>query len=910
MPRIFFEQVSVRLGKPERNSHKTTRVKTASTLAALWLGLSFSPSLQASPDVNTGIMTAPIAEHTATLLPDGMVLIADGHTNYHAGGGLPYAELFDPATRTWTNTGTPLFARVNHTATLLLNGKVLAAGGFVITNACELYDPSTRKWSLTGPSIYSRAQHSATLLTNGQVLVAGGTSTNPCELYNPATGTWTITGALNINHQWPASVLLPDGRVLIAGGANLSKTNTCELYDPLTGMWTITGGLNVIRGQNTATLLPNGLVLVTGGNLTNTSAELYDPASGQWRFTGSMHVARYSHSATLLPNGTVLVSGGPGTNVNNELYDPVTEQWTQLSPPLTTRLLGTATRLRSGEILFAGGYSYTTNNFIARALTNSEVYQPDPPAGSWAVTNIRMLAQHGHSATLLPTGQVLVAGGDNNGFNLAGSALYDSAAGTWQSSTPLNNPRSHHTATLLANGQVLVAGGDGAVNILSSAELYDPGAAAWTLTGPMKNARTGHTATLLPNGKILVVGGRNETNYLATAEIYDPIHGTWTMTGPLPFPVAFHTATLLTNGTVLLAGGFDGTFGNSVAYAEIYDPASGKWTFTGNMTGSFYRHTATLLSNGKVLVAGGNDINGQPNNSASLYDPNAGAWTAVSNLVPARVGHTATLLANGCVLFAGGQTLSNFSLTTVASAQWYNPVNGTWTSASALNAARDAQTATFLPNGKLLLAGGESNGAEVAGSELFDCSLAVSNYPPPQITALNSPLALGDALAVTGSQFLGFSEGSIGNSQSSAENFPLLQLRSIDSGQTLYLTTTNASDFSYNSAPVLGFPPGPALATIFASGIQSTSRIVNIGVPVPVGVNLAGPQIVADGSLQFTFTNNIGALFTVLASTNLALPLSNWTVVGGATENPPGSFRFVDPNAQNFLQRFYSIRSP
>src|SRR5579859_6196914 len=116
MPRRLFEEESVRSRNHERGFEQTIRVKTATMLGALGLGLGLLSSIQANPVASVGNMTAPIAEHTATLLPDGMVLITDGHTNYHTGGGLPFAELFDPMTRTWTKTAFPMFARVNHTA--------------------------------------------------------------------------------------------------------------------------------------------------------------------------------------------------------------------------------------------------------------------------------------------------------------------------------------------------------------------------------------------------------------------------------------------------------------------------------------------------------------------------------------------------------------------------------------------------------------------------------------------------------------------------------------------------------------------------------------------------------------------------------------------------------------------------
>jgi hypothetical protein len=137
----------------------------------------------------------------------------------------------------------------------------------------------------------------------------------------------------------------------------------------------------------------------------------------------------------------------------------------------------------------------------------------------------------------------------------------------------------------------------------------------------------------------------------------------------------------------------------------------------------------------------------------------------------------------------------------------------------------------------------------------------------------------------------------------------LVQLRRLDNEQTVFLLTTNWSTNTFSSLPVWNFPPGYALATVFVNGIQSTSSIVNISVPVPTAAILTGPQKLTNG-FRFAFTNSVGALFGVLATTNVALPMSNWTVLGGVAEVSPGHYQFTDPQATNSPKRFYRIRSP
>jgi hypothetical protein len=142
----------------------------------------------------------------------------------------------------------------------------------------------------------------------------------------------------------------------------------------------------------------------------------------------------------------------------------------------------------------------------------------------------------------------------------------------------------------------------------------------------------------------------------------------------------------------------------------------------------------------------------------------------------------------------------------------------------------------------------------------------------------------------------------------------LVQVRSVESGQTLWLpcasgTTWSASSFA--SSPVSGLAPGYALAAVFVNGIPSTSSLLNISsVQVPTASTLTGAKNLTNGSFQFVFTNSPGAVFSALSTTNVLLPSSKWTVLSGVTEGPPGQFQFTDPQAPGMPQRFYLIRSP
>ena len=317
-----------------------------------------------------------------------------------------------------------------------------------------------------------------------------------------------------------------------------------------------------------------------------------------------------------------------------------------------------------------------------------------------------------HSATLLPSGKVLVVGGYNTLGNLASTELYDPNTGTWSAGASLATARDQQTATLLPSGEVLVVGGrasDGQ-SALSSTELYDPTSGTWHPAAAMSDARYGHTATLLPSGKVLVTGGFTPYVSLASAEIYDPLSDTWSPAAALSTARVSSAATLLASGKVLISGGSIGA--SYLSSSEIYDEASDTWTPAAPLSESRATHTSTLLPSGDVLVAGGTSNSGMRTN-AELYDPDADVWTPAGTLSMARYLHTATLLPSGNVLVAGGYYGS------AAHEDLYIASSNSWVSTGGLIISRNAHTATLLSSGKVLIAGGY-NGAPLQFTEFYD----------------------------------------------------------------------------------------------------------------------------------------------------------------------------------------------
>ena len=364
------------------------------------------------------------------------------------------------------------------------------------------------------------------------------------------------------------------------------------------------------------------------------------------------------------------------------------------------------------------------------------------------------------TATLLPSGKVLVAGGVNSaGLSLASAELYDASTGQWVTTGAMTTPRDSHRAMLLPDGRVLVAGGEtGYCTPTATAELYDPGTGTWSGTGSMNDPRSNSLAAVITSGPlagmVLVAGGDPGCGggpATAVAEFYDPNTGTWSRTGSMSTARDFlGTATLspLPSGSVLAVGG-----GTCCPYhwfntAESFDPLNQSWTPTASKT-TTAQGDAVLMPNGVVLVAGG--LRGsQPTSvtvaTAELFDSSTGTWASTSSMSVDRDQHTLTLLASGQVLAAGGYS-GGWSLgcNDLTSAELYDASAGTWFLTGNMTVARLKPATTMLPNGRVLAAGGnDCEGNILSSAELYT--------PPPVATLSTANLTFGLQLVGTRSR--------------------------------------------------------------------------------------------------------------------------------------------------------------
>lgn len=666
-----------------------------------------------------GELIEPRVKHTATLLADGRVLIVGGVRREDGEGGarwveLASAEIWDPRSRTFSAASPLAQARAEHTATLLADGYVLIAGGASGSGrgvaSTELWDPARAEF-VDGQSMKTpRSGHTATLVADGRVLVTGGSrSTNASplsstELWDPATGEFIDGGSMSESRQHAAATLLADGRVLIIGGGPdaVSMRQSAEVWDPVTSEFTLVGEYGVggwgRRPAYTAAL-PDGRVFVFG---QLGSIEQWHPESRAFAVIAELPEVRTAHSATALTSGRVLIVGGmvsatmySETTASAVLFDPDVPPDPSLSPPLDPpgagvfvaaaslpefRTQADATRLADGRLLIYGGYSES-------AATDCAAYRA-PPVLEWdsatqSLVDIGSLpeSREGHALVALADGRFLAVGGSLYGEAADGcheipttsASLWDPLANTTLPAGSLASPRVR-PITVLVDGRVLVLGGStpdheaAYAESLPTAEVWEPASQSFSPAGELGQARSSATATLLADGRVLVVGGTSERadcvgdpdaddswNYSCafhrhahrSAEIWDPATLSFSLAGSLGVPRTGHTATLLADGRVLIIGGRPGEAGwGWHSSAEIWDPATGTFSAAGVLPDAQPLRTATLLEDGRVLVVGGRQ--------SMVWDPLSGTFAADAWLNEPRIGHGAALMADGRVLIFGG----------------------------------------------------------------------------------------------------------------------------------------------------------------------------------------------------------------------------------------------------------------
>jgi hypothetical protein len=329
-------------------------------------------------------MLEPRSGHTATLLPDGKVLMVGGmrrNQDFYRS-----AELYNPVNGKFQATGDMAIPRVGHAAVLLHSGKVLIVGGWIAhgeTDSAEIYDPATGKFATLTKMTSKRSNPAAAVLASGDVLITGGAATSgpgglaSAEILHAATGVFEPLGPMHSARVEQTMTVLPDGRVLIAGGRGGTVTASAEIFDPATKKFTVTGDLLAARYKHCAGLLPDGRVLIAGGsddrdwNGMMNSAEIYDPAKQIFAAGSPLNESRFKlpREAVQLSSGQLLFGGGSKTV---EVYDPASRKFLIAAGQIdAARHFMTATKLKDGCVLLAGGYPDND-----RATNETWIYHP------------------------------------------------------------------------------------------------------------------------------------------------------------------------------------------------------------------------------------------------------------------------------------------------------------------------------------------------------------------------------------------------------------------------------------------------------------------------------------------------------------------------------------------------------
>ncbi len=347
-----------------------------------------------------------------------------------------------------------------------------------------------------------------------------------------------------------------------------------------------------------------------------------------------------------------------------------------------------------------------------------------PAVGTWEPVPDLVSIRGTTTVVLLKDGRALAAGGGVGQIAVPAAEIFDPNTGVWQSTGSMNQARRGHRAVLLGDGRVLVTGGISEGELLSSAEIYDPATGRWTSTASMGVPRLGNTLTLLSNGNVLSTGGTSADTAAGagggqtirpdnTAEIYNTTTNQWTKTsGAMSTPRFEHTATPLDDGRVLIAGGQGPPIAGSseaLASTELYDPAVDSFRNSNDMSDARFNHTAVLLPDRTVMVSGGaGGTNGDTSlATAEVFSPGDGRWTNVGALTGSRTGHTATAFPDGRVLVAGGETVTRGNRRSLASAEIFTLDRGEWRSAGNMNCPRSEASATLLGDGSVLVVAGD-----------------------------------------------------------------------------------------------------------------------------------------------------------------------------------------------------------
>jgi len=799
-------------------------------------------------------------------------------------------------------TGAMGVPRHSHTATQLLSGKILIAGGIDSSGAlssAEIYDPSNQIFAPAATMTSERWLHTATLLNDGTVLLAGGSSLSnqitldSAEIYNPATGTLTLlSSTLNTARVGHTATLLDSGQVLIVGGYDpeIGLIADAELYDPPTQTFIDLGDTNAPRYGHTATMLQNGQVLIAGGETDPTpsgaynTAEIFDPVSQTFTpVPVPMTATREGHAAVLLNNGQVLITGGdiPGTGSLNtaEIYDPTSNTFTAVTSTMTVPRISHAMRLlNGGEILINGGATDSPGS--GTALNTAEFY--DPTSQTFTIVgNMTSIREH-QTTSLLNDGTVLVTGGTD------GSSIFNTAELYMPSHlTGLTGITVSPSAPSIGAGvqQRFTAVGtfsDGSTQTLSSVLWSSSSATVAPITGDATNSGVAATAA------------QGTTTIAASAA---GVSGSATLTVTTPTLVSI---TLSPQGAVIP---LDAT--QQFTATGVYTDGS-----TQDLTA-----TATWSSSATVVAA----INGS-GLAAGLFEGtatiqvNSGSVSASTTLSVAAPALVSIAVTPATATIALGTSQQYQAIGTYSDGSTQNVTTLlSWSSGTpAVAAVTHAGRATGLSQGTATLTG---------GFESISVSVTLTVGPPNLLSITVVPnavsLSIGatQQLSVTGTYTDGSTQNLTASSTwvSSNPNVIGVSGAGLATAVSAGNATITATSGSASGTAALVVTAGTTHANLNTSRYQHSVTILNNGqILVAGGINcptsgsctyLSSAELYNPGTSAFT---NTGAMATARSAPDVLLNAGKVLVAGGYTCDGSGncsslnSAEIYDPTTGTF----------
>lgn len=829
---------------------------TLLVLASLWTLAITTSKLEAFTRTATRLEARDA--FTTTALADGRVLVVGGIHPTIAGSFKTSCEIYSRTPLPWSLVGSLQVPRARHSATLLPNGNVLVVGGENATgklSSAELYDPATDVWREVAPASASHAFHTATLLPSGKVLIYGGhTQVGPSavELYDPSLDSWTLLKTLSVPAIGHTATLLPGGKVLFLPEA--SSGLQPEIYDSQNDSWqTLSppGGAAYFDFaiQHSATLLESGEVLITRGSCNPCAVQnalVYQPADHTWRFTENQFFQSQSRPQTaLLPSGKVfhIAKVAAFGTFRPQLFDPLTNTWGFPTEPTETvnAIAGfldfTTTLLANGEVLLTGFDS-----------KSSYVFQPNLP--SWIPAG--PLSEPRAFLTLTSTHSGAIAIGGKNQNNASGAIeVFSDSSLTWWMLGNLNIPRFKHTATLMPNGKILIAGGQNpSLGTLLPGELVDPQTGQAEILSSLLIRTDGqHTATLLPNGEVLFVGGTwNDSR----AFLFNLETRTLRQAASLSqFRFQGHTATLTPTGQVLVAGG-QGL--EITARVELYDPVFNQWTEGPSLNVPRSFHSATLHPQLGTFVIGGT-TGGLATNVFEIYALISNFWVAGTATFP-RDSHVSTLLPNGTLATLGGRGQAGDQ---TAHTEVVSGTTAVWRAQSLLSIARSAHQVALTPAGNLLVAGGDPAGPETETASTEILHFGGSAARKPGIQSTSGALRHDQPFYVTASAGPGADhEASSGGYLSSHTRLPQFLIQTLNDGNVWWLVpgqrtpvAENIATYTFTKLPA-DMSPGQHFLYAVVNGVLSQPRPVTFECSTFIASHPANQMVPIGAEATFT----------------------------------------------------------